>query len=129
MNLPLTILLVDDDETTNFYNELIIQKHFSEAKIVVMTNGQKALDYLEQNHPPTIILLDINMPVMDGFEFLRALTQQPISPFPILAMLTTSLNANDLKLANHFPQIDAFLSKPLKVEDLQRLLPQRDTKM
>ena len=105
MNLPLTILLVDDDETTNFYNELIIQKHFSEAKIVVMTNGQKALDYLEQNHPPTIILLDINMPVMDGFEFLEIYQQQQHAEQPLIAMLTTSLNPDDIQIVDTYPQI------------------------
>ncbi|MEM9917952.1 MAG: response regulator [Bacteroidota bacterium] len=122
MEKPSTILLVDDDETTNFYNELLIRQHFPKLEVAIVTNGQKALNYLQKHPYPKIILLDINMPVMDGFEFLEIYQQQNHSDPPLIAMLTTSLNPDDIKLADAYPQIKKFLSKPLQITDLKALL-------
>jgi len=64
------ILLIDDDAPTNFFNQYILKKHTINCEIVVKTNGLEALEYLETEALPDLILLDINMPIMNGFEFL-----------------------------------------------------------
>ncbi|MEO1517406.1 MAG: response regulator [Bacteroidota bacterium] len=118
----MTILLIDDDETTNFFNELLIKTHIPTAHVQLAVNGLKALQYLQQHPMPNIILLDINMPVMDGFEFLTESKSLPGIASALIAMLTTSLNANDLKIARDHPEIKKFINKPLRVEDLTILL-------
>ena len=65
------ILLVDDDEATNFYNHYIFKKSAINCEIVMLENGLKALNYLKNIDVPDIIFLDINMPVMDGIQFLE----------------------------------------------------------
>lgn len=65
-------LLVDDDETTNFVNEMLLKDMGVTEQILTAHNGQEALELIlercENNECPSLILLDINMPVMNGFE-------------------------------------------------------------
>ena len=73
------ILLIDDNESTNFFNKVVIERNMF-AEVTIAINGQKALNHikslLEENlNLPEFILLDINMPVMNGWEFLEAFTQ------------------------------------------------------
>ncbi len=70
------VLLVDDNESTNFFNKIVIEKNIF-AEISIATNGLEALNHIksllkENKELPKFILLDINMPVMNGWEFLEA---------------------------------------------------------
>ncbi|RDC58851.1 response regulator [Adhaeribacter pallidiroseus] len=96
-------LLVDDDTTANFLNKRLFQKLDVAEKLLVALNGLEALQLLQANCPgpecPQLILLDINMPVMDGFEFLKAYEQLELAQRQsvVIIMLTTSLNPMMLK--------------------------------
>ncbi|MFQ3174424.1 MAG: CheY-like chemotaxis protein [Flavobacterium sp.] len=120
-----SVLLVDDDEATNFINRRIIEKAGIANHIEVAYNGKEALDYLScsgkyekagaQFPKPMLILMDINMPVMDGWEFLdayRKLDDDKKSD-KILVMLTTSFNPDDKIKAENIAEISGFQSKPL----------------
>ncbi|RDC58769.1 response regulator [Adhaeribacter pallidiroseus] len=120
-------LLVDDDTTANFLNKRLFQKLDVAEKLLVALNGLEALQLLQANCPgpecPQLILLDINMPVMDGFEFLKAYEQLELAQRQsvVIIMLTTSLNPNDVEKVER-AQITGLLNKPLTEAALRRIL-------
>ncbi len=127
MTKLLSILLVDDDKTTNFVNQLLLEDMEVTRQVLVSLNGLQALELLRQvcnnSSCPELILLDINMPVMNGFEFLKAYQGLEFAhkQSVIIVMLTTSLNPKDIEQINLFP-IKGFLSKPLTEEKVRALL-------
>jgi CheY-like chemotaxis protein len=123
------VLLVDDDEATNFINRLAIRKAAFAEKIVIVRNGLEALEYLRSEAydreyvEPDFIFLDINMPVMNGWEFLEAYQQLQHRPHaPLIVMLTTSLNPDDAEKAGNITAITEFRHKPLTISMLQDIL-------
>jgi CheY-like chemotaxis protein len=131
MNKLKTILLVDDDEATNFINRRLILKSEITDELVTTQNGKDAIDFLQrrsqdvnnQHAVPELILLDINMPVMDGFGFLQAFKtlSLPNKESVVIAVLTTSLNPKDLEKVKASGITD-FLNKPLTKTSLQNLI-------
>lgn len=74
-----TVLLVDDDDTTNFLNRFFLNQLDTNIKVLVAKNGQEALDLIQIESDiltPCLIVLDTNMPVMDGWDFLKAYGKQ-----------------------------------------------------
>lgn len=124
-----SILLVDDDSTTNFINESLIKRMGIVEHLRTAENGAEALQALHQTcvpHSPScpnLILLDMKMPIMNGIEFLEAYAQLPPEQRQsiIIIMLTTSLLNQDLERVRQLPVADV-LSKPLTKEKLQALV-------
>ena len=124
------VLLVDDDQTTNYLNQLLLNRLGVAEKILVAQNGREALSALNthcqqgaDSSCPTLILLDINMPVMNGFEFLEAYALLPAiqRQATVVVMLTTSLHPQDTERARLLKVAD-FLSKPLTSKHLAGVL-------
>jgi CheY-like chemotaxis protein len=124
------ILLVDDDEPTNFLNKMTVQQSGCAEHVAVVQSGPEALDYLTgKKHfsglpRPNLIFLDINMPAMDGWEFLskyRELPQEQKADI-VMIMLTTSLNPDDETRTKDFPEVAGFEPKPLLPLRLESLL-------
>lgn len=95
------ILLIEDDQITNFINRRLIQKVNQSFKVSITHNGLEGLDFLKRcmegtMEIPQLILLDINMPVMDGFEFLEEFQKLKIDEKVVIVMLTTSDHIKDL---------------------------------
>jgi CheY-like chemotaxis protein len=122
-----SILLVDDDDTTNFLNGHLLKKLGVTDEVLVARNGQEALDVLAQHCTPpattcpVLVLLDVNMPVMGGLDFLEAYQPQPpVVPIRV-AILTSSVHPHDLKRLQLLPHI-ALLHKPLTQDKIEALL-------
>ena len=125
------ILLADDDEPTNFLNRLVLEELGCTKQIKVVENGIQALEYLSktdadnENYPlPELIFLDINMPAMNGWEFLErysSLAKEQKAEVMII-MLTTSLNPEDRQKADGITEVTGFETKPLTAEKLGTLL-------
>jgi CheY-like chemotaxis protein len=122
------ILLVDDDTINNFINEKLLKKLDLSHKISVTLNGEEALTFLKNvcQDPatcPELILLDINMPVMDGFEFLERYKNLsfPNKGSVIIVMLTTSTNPNDTEKLNQ-AGISGYINKPLTEDKIKGLI-------
>lgn len=129
MPLLRSVLLVDDDSTTNFLNKLLITQMGIAEQVLVAEDGEQALRTLVQacsapatSACPQLIFLDMNMPVLNGLNFLEAYAKMPLAQAQaiIIVMLTTSLHPRDMARAQELP-IAGFLHKPLtkaKVADL-----------
>ena len=120
-------LLVDDDDTANYLNEMLFKRLDATEKLLVAHNGLEALEVINQNCPggdcPMLVLLDINMPIMDGFEFLEAYNQLDIEQKKciVIVMLTSSLNPGDIKKVEQ-ASIAGYINKPLTKKVLQEIL-------
>jgi CheY-like chemotaxis protein len=114
-----SILLVDDDQINNFINKRIINKLYIADDVKTALNGEEALNFIQEKcnetgHCPELIFLDINMPVMNGFEFLNEFKNLPISNKEDvkIIVLTTSTNPGDMQKLKDY-SIKGFLNKPL----------------
>jgi CheY-like chemotaxis protein len=118
-----SILLIDDDEPTNFMYKIIIGNANCTEKIIVAQSGEEALNHLAHSIPD-LIFLDINMPRMDGWEFIEKFTvlQKPADKIPVIIMLSTTLNPDDELRANNTPAISGFMRKPLTAKTLGEVL-------
>jgi len=118
------IMLIDDDEDDNYFHQIILRKMDIAHRIVVAESGLEALDYLAKENAPDIMFLDINMPGMDGWDFLdeyKKLNERQKTPV-IIIMLTTSISPADKEKAEKLPEITAFQSKPMTPEMLNDIL-------
>jgi CheY-like chemotaxis protein len=122
------ILLIDDNEADNFFHQKIIKEMDIAEHIEVAVNGALAIEFLKKENqvPPELIFLDINMPIMNGWEFLEAykeLKNEQKSKI-VIVMLTTSTNPEELKKAKQMKDITGLESKPLTKEILKEIIEQ-----
>jgi len=116
------IFLVDDDSDVNMIVTYLINKENLAEKIATALNGEEALDYLKKNPPPDLILLDINMPRMNGWEFLEEYKKlsSEIRQSVVIVMVTVSLNPEDRERAEQTGI--AFVNKPLTAAVLRKII-------
>ncbi|MBL4707913.1 MAG: response regulator [Flavobacteriales bacterium] len=123
------ILLVDDDNATNFLHQLLLEEMDLAENIDIALNGKEALDKIEAysiEELPQLILLDINMPFMNGFEFLEQYEKldEDRKVGVRLMMITTSTDPRDLAKSKQFSSISGFLNKPLTDKKIIKLWDQ-----
>jgi CheY-like chemotaxis protein len=123
------VLLVDDDKIFNFLNRHVLTATGLANQINTALNGSEALSYFDNSGPqplaetPEVVLLDLNMPVMDGFEFMKAFQ---ILNFPgkekvVIIVVTSSMNPDDIRRAKELG-VKHYLNKPLTEEDLTSVM-------
>lgn len=120
----MNIWLIDDDDITNMLHQFFLEEYFPDASIVVFSQAELALAALAENQAfPDHIFLDLNMPVMDGWEFLDAYSEMtiPNSNNIHIHILTSSLDPNDFAKAEQSPFVHGIISKPLEIEKVQFL--------
>ena len=124
------VVLVDDDKANQYLNYLVLQELQLAGQTVLFSDGKLALDYVRQHcyarlaeACPDLILLDLNMPVMDGFEFLEELAQSGQTAFiqQSVVVLTSSDNGQDCLQARHW-QVKDYLVKPLTIEKMTEFM-------
>lgn len=115
-----SILIVDDDENDQFICEYTIRKFDPSIRIIKAFDGAEALDILHRETPNAIIL-DINMPVMNGFEFLDRYAEEFEVHAPVVAMLTSSHLGKDRERAMQYSFVKSYFEKPLQADHLRTM--------
>jgi CheY-like chemotaxis protein len=122
----LTALLIDDDEPTNIFNDIMFRRSglFSSWKIV--DSALAGLEYLLTSKVvPDVIFLDINMPVHTGWDFLERYAEAPIvDKCDHVIMLTTSSSGFDIKKSENFCAVRNFKEKPLRTSVIEEIVGQ-----
>lgn len=119
------IMLIDDNPIDLLVNERVVRNTCGEAEVVKMRSATEALESLcTENSCPDLLLLDIKMPLMDGFEFIKKLRNKRATMLPHtrILMVTSSIDPSDMARAENEEAIAGFLSKPLKEEELRPFL-------
>ncbi len=119
------VMLIDDNEDDNFFHKIVLKEAGVTDNIKVAESGIEALEFLTNGGDiPELMFLDINMPKMNGWEFLNEYRKLRVDQRAqvIIIMLTTSLNPADSEKAHQIPEINGFETKPLTKEKLSNIL-------
>lgn len=125
-----TILCIDDDPITLMLCKMVITKALFSNEIATAKNGEEALNYFtniknnnSKNSKPQLIFLDLNMPVMGGWEFLESFTTDEYSEFhdTKIIILSSTIDPEDIEKSKKYSMVIDFLSKPISKEMLEYL--------
>jgi CheY-like chemotaxis protein len=130
----LHFLLIDDDEIFQFIMKNTIAEISPDIDIKFFSDGEKGIEFLKQNlgaaiNLPDIILLDVNMPFMDGWEFLNEYNslQKEIKKEINIYLLTSSNNPQDIAKAQEISTLSGYLVKPISKDGIKSLIRQFPT--
>ena len=126
------VLCVDDDTISLTISQLLLKRTGFATEVNTVIDGSEALEYFEDlfatnpnpaENAPELILLDINMPVMNGWEFLQEYTPRFLNKLPNthIVILSSTIDPEDFALAKQYPVVVQFISKPLSIENLEEL--------
>lgn len=124
-----SIFVIDDYSINLFIAQMVIEDHGFFDKVTTFSQAEEALDFLVQNQNdqdtlPNVILLDLNMPVMNGWQFLDKF--EKLLPCLIrqidIYILSSSMDNRDVDRAHRYVSVNKFLSKPLCPEMLQDIM-------
>jgi len=127
MPKPLRFILIDDEVCSNKISAAFIKIMYSDAEIVDFLSPVQALYYINTEYKklpiPTAILLDINMPELNGWQVLEKLQELPLPVTECLTvfMLSSSIDSRDKQKADEYPLIKGYIEKPLSKEVLRSL--------
>jgi CheY-like chemotaxis protein len=123
-----TILCIDDDPITLMLCKMVITKASFSKEIVTAKNGEEALKYFNtlkttHSNKPQLIFLDLNMPVMGGWEFLDSFSTKDYSDYneTKVIILSSTIDPEDLEKSKKYSMVIDFLSKPISKEMLEYL--------
>ena len=128
------ILCVDDDPITLMLCKMVISKSSFSKEIITAQNGEEALNYFDNlklnnlgekiNNYPTLVFLDLNMPVMDGWDFLDHFSKEEYTSFfkdTKVIVLSSTIDPADINKSKTYPMVIDFISKPITKEVLENL--------
>ena len=118
------LLIIDDSEADQFYAKIILEDFDDNIKIAQVYNGEEGIKHLESCEvKPDLILLDINMPVMNGHEFLAEYAHKTGTETPsTIVMLTSSGNPRDKEQCEKYDCVIGFMSKPVDINTIENIV-------
>lgn len=123
----INLLVIDDDDINIFIIKKIVEKTGLAIKMTSKSNGQQAIDYIKEtlSNPeefPHLMLIDINMPIMNGWEFVEAYQMLNVQQSVDMYILSSSVYENDIEKTKSYSSVKGFISKPLSIERLKELV-------
>ncbi|GHA43080.1 response regulator [Salinimicrobium marinum] len=115
------VVLVDDDAVVLFLHKVLVKRSCLPPVAFSCKNAREALEEMKGSgveNTPYLVLLDINMPIMNGWEFLDAIQSEKFKDHIYVVIATSSINSHDHRKAEEYPQFIDYLEKPLSVEVL-----------
>ncbi|AWH83658.1 response regulator [Flavobacterium album] len=123
-----SIYVIDDDKIYHFLLKNLLKQNGVDAKSTFFANGQDAIDFIKQNNHveelPDLILLDVNMPIMNGWQFLDEFIKlgPGLSKMPVIYMISSSNNEVDIERAKEFNgTVKDYFLKPICKEDIEKI--------
>ncbi len=115
------VLIVDDDKVSILLTEALLRKQLPNADIHIEYDGEEAIKYLEAcgDHLPELVLLDIDMPKVDGFEFLNWHQKSPYVDKMEIVMLSLSSNSKDMERSLAYNAVKHYITKPLNQQKIE----------
>ena len=124
-----TFCIIDDDDIYQFTTAHLLKKMDLVNKIILFSNGQKAINFLKEEignieNIPDVLFLDINMPVMDGWEFLEEyLRIKPMIPKTVaIYMVSSSVDEKDVLKAKSISALSGYLVKPISSQNIREVI-------
>ncbi|WP_417603298.1 response regulator [Owenweeksia hongkongensis] len=122
--MALEIIIIDDDKVFVWLQEKLVKKSQLHAAPHCFLNAKDALNFIDDNLSPNsqyLILLDINMPIMNGWDFLDSIQQKPYTSQIDIIMLSSSIESSDKERARNYSLVKEYLEKPLTLELCKKL--------
>ena len=115
--MNMDVVIIDDDAVILFLHKILIQKSPLPSNIMEFRNGSAGLEFLKsrQSSTPLLVFLDINMPGINGWEFLERIKEMSLDKIYVV-MVTSSINNSDREKAARYPEVIEYLEKPLSSE-------------
>lgn len=119
----LKILIIDDDNIVLLVQRKLLERCGFHTPIFSFTRGEKALEFLKEEHSsqPFLIFLDINMPGMNGWQFLNEIRNRKVHHTIYVIMVTSSINQLDKEMAEKYENVIGFMEKPVTAKDCLRI--------
>jgi len=119
--------IIEDDPITSIITELIVKQNSAFGEVQTYMNGQEAFDKLSaaelsEAKIPDLILLDLNMPIMDGWEFLDAFSALRLPKPVCVYVLTSSIHPDDIERSKSYKEVKGYFTKPLDDEVVQQMV-------
>lgn len=120
------VAIIDDDDIFQFTTKVKFEKLELASEVLIFNDGEEAIEYLKDTSAedlPHILLLDINMPIVDGWDFLELYDQLDAAKRESMEihMLSSSINPDDVKRAEYNQYVSDYITKPIRDEDLTKI--------
>ncbi|MCL5129666.1 MULTISPECIES: response regulator [unclassified Algibacter] len=129
MNAPINICIIDDDDIYKFTVVKTLELLEFEKNIKVFADGEEALEFLvenlnKDNELPDVIFLDINMPIMDGYQFMEEYVKikSKLGKKTVIYMVSSSVDPVDIEKAKRISDISDYIIKPIEPGKLKSIM-------
>jgi CheY-like chemotaxis protein len=121
------VFLIDDDDVFVFLTKKVIERSGADVALTVFSNGQEGIEYIkgiaaDADLLPDVILLDLNMPVMDGWDFLNAYQELELAKEIAVYIVTSSISPYEVERAKHIKEVQEFIVKPIAKEKFRDII-------